>query len=104
MYAIRSYYVRVREPLDLVDVVGGDQFARAGFREIRERVDAGQLPFVECVIQRLTVRAAREGRMRLVADARPDLDVVVAERDRLDRRVVGQRLAVGVAVVRDRLV
>ena len=83
----RRVHARVREPLDLVDVVVGDELARAGLREVGERELALDLVLGKIEVQRLPAGVDGERGMRLVADAGPDADLVVAVGDRRRRRV-----------------
>jgi len=59
----------VGEPLDLVHVIGGHQFARAILLEIAQRKDIVQIPGLKIVIQRPAFIVHRERGMRLIADA-----------------------------------
>ena len=92
----RRVHPRVRQPLDLVDVVLGGELARAGLREVGERELALDLVFGETEIERLPAGVDGERGVRLVADPRPDADLVLAERHRRRRRVRRQLASRGV--------
>ena len=87
----RRVHARVREPLDLVDVVLGGELARAGLREVRERELALDLVLGKVEIERLPARVDGERRVRLIADPRPDADLVLGERHGRRRRI-GRKL------------
>jgi hypothetical protein len=90
------------QALDLVDVVVGDQFAAAGRGEIGDHLDAAQLLGVQFAIDRLPGGVGGKSRMRLVANARANVNVVNTARD-LGGRCVGRQLAaLGVVVARHR--
>ena len=93
---------RVRQALDLVDIVVGDQFAAAGLGEIGNHLDAAQFLGVQFAIDRLPGGVGSESRMWLVADARANANVVNAARDLGGRRVGRQLAALGVVIARYR--
>ncbi|EXI75171.1 MAG: hypothetical protein AW07_01408 [Candidatus Accumulibacter sp. SK-11] len=94
----RRMQPRVRQPLDLVDVVVGGQLAAAAVREVAELLDAAQLLAVARLVPRLAGRIQGESRMRLIADSRADADLVDADGDRRRRRVGRQLAPAGVEV------
>ena len=91
----------VCQSLDFVDVVVGGQFARPRALEISNLLDAAQCVAIQVGVVRLAAFVDGKGRMRLVADAWPDADFVVAEGDHLGRRIVQQFLARRVVIARD---
>ena len=98
----RRMQARMRQALDLVDVVVGNQLAAAGHGKVGDGIDAVQLPGVEVAIDRLTLAVRGKRRMRLVADARTNANVVDAARD-LRCRCIGWQLApLGIVVARHR--
>ena len=98
----RRMQARVREPLDLVEIVVGDKLARSALLEIGDRLDAAQRLAVEVAIERRAVILERKGRVRLITDSRADLDLVDAAGDRLARRVDRQFAALRIKVARHR--
>jgi hypothetical protein len=98
----RRVQARMRQTLDLVDVVVGDELARAALREVGNRLDRPQLPAVEIAIARLTGLVKRKSRVRLVADAGPDANLVDALGNRCERRIGRQFNALIVVIARHR--
>ena len=80
----------MREAFDLVYVVGGHQFAAARLGEIRQRVDPVQIRAAQFVVEITALRVARERGMGLIADTRPDFDIVNTEGNIGSRAVGGQ--------------
>ncbi len=90
---------RESQSLDLVDVIVGNQLARAGLCEVGNSVDAAQGSPVEIGINRFARFINRKGWMRLVADSRANTDFVDTLRDCFGRRIVRQRFAFGIEIL-----
>jgi hypothetical protein len=90
----------MRQALDLVDVVLGHQFPRAGFREVAERGDAVKLPRGERLVTVRAVLVPGKGRMRLVINARLDVDVIDAVGDGIARGGIRQAPAGRIEIIR----
>ncbi|MNT14480.1 hypothetical protein D3C72_1494890 [compost metagenome] len=83
-----------------IDVVVRRQLARAGARKVGNVVLVFEFAVGKRVVVVAAVGLAGKGRVRLVAHARPDLDVVNAFSDGFARCVGGQRLALGIQILR----
>jgi hypothetical protein len=84
----RRLHARARQALDLVGEVLGREFPAAALGEIAERIDLGERGGVELVVEQRAVVALGQRRMRGVADARPNVQLVYA---RCRERRVGVR-------------
>jgi hypothetical protein len=91
---------RRRVALERVDEVLGHQLARALVLELQRRAPLADLPRLHRVVAVPALAVDSKGRMRLVADARRDADVVDALGDLLGRRIAGQQLTGLVDVAR----
>src|SRR5690242_3065502 len=81
------------EPLDLVDVVVRDQLARSGLRKIGQLILGADLALCKRQVQRLALFIPGEGRMRLIENSVPDMDIVFAVGDNPGIRISRQRAA-----------
>ena len=72
---------RMREALDLVNVIIRGQFARAGIFEIIQALYFLQLRRTEMLITQASLRITRERRMRLIENAGANMNHVLAHRD-----------------------
>ncbi len=98
----RRMQARVRQALDLINVVGGRQLARAGLFEVPQLIHTREILRLEIVIARPTRSVLRKCRVGLIENARPDADLVHAVRHRVRVGIVGQALALGIQVDRPR--
>ena len=90
---------RVCQALDLVDIVGSNQFTTAGLGKVVERVNILKPGFTQRRIEQLALFVARKCRMRLIAYPRLDMNIVVAESDLFAVRIVRQRTPFGIEVM-----
>src|SRR3970282_197534 len=89
----RRMQPRVREPLDLVLEVPRIELACPGLLEVAQLVFAREISAREILVERLAVAAARKRRVRLIADAALDADLIDGGGDLMPRRAGRQGAA-----------
>jgi hypothetical protein len=90
----------VRQTLDLVNVIVGSEFTRPEQRKVRDTLTAVGNTLAQ--IGWLAVGIQRERRMRLVADAGSQGQLIDTFGNRLDRRIIRQGATIGGKVARMR--
>ncbi len=86
----RRMQTRMSESFDLVDIIGGGQFARAGMGEVGQGIDMLEIGRCQRLIQRPAPGIARQRGMRLVTDAGLDMNFIHAVGDARRIDIPGQ--------------